>query len=323
MNKPQPLDILIDHLKNDCHIDIDSSLEKQQLICYGYYHGYKGYRFFTKPTTLIPFENFSQLVAIIEYDNSLKSILYPVLMFLETALKNIVCNIVVQNLENATFECVFQNKMNDNTANAPLQQKRLQLKNRIYGSLSSQYKKEEHKENQMIRHFYNQGKDVPIWAIFEILSLGDFATFLDCLNTPIRENILNQLRMLDISLDTNCALLSNCIYSLKSLRNAVAHNNVIYDTRFKDRKISKSLKRFLEKETGIHNITLYTLTDYIILVSVLLKHIDFSNERAAELVQQYEYLNQDLYTYITPEIFSTIMYNNTAEKISLLKKYLE
>lgn len=50
-------------------------------------------------------------------------------------------------------------------------------------------------------------------------------------------------------------LLSSMLYTIKSLRNSVAHNNIIFDTRFKDRKISPVLKKWIEKETGIQNIT--------------------------------------------------------------------
>ena len=51
-----------------------------------------GHRFFSKSSNPIPYSNFSEVVAVIEYDNNLKAALYPGLMFIETAIKNIVCN---------------------------------------------------------------------------------------------------------------------------------------------------------------------------------------------------------------------------------------
>ena len=80
------------HLRNDCNIQISGSYQKQQLISYGYYHGYKGYRFIKNRHNQIPYTDFSEVVAVIEYDNNLKSALYSDLMFIETAIKNIVCN---------------------------------------------------------------------------------------------------------------------------------------------------------------------------------------------------------------------------------------
>ncbi len=79
--------------------------------------------------------------------------------------------------------------------------------------------------------------------------------------------------MFDVSIDTNRNLLSSMLYTIKSLCNSVAHNNMFFDTRFKDRKISPVLKKWMEKETGIQNNTLYSLIDYIITVCCLLKRI--------------------------------------------------
>lgn len=189
MNKPQTINGLMRHLRNDRNIKISGSQQKRQLENYGYYHGYKGYRFFKNSSTPIPFTDFSQIVAIIEYDSNIKSILYPHIMFLETSLKNIICNETLQGLNASSFDVVYQNRMNDNISNTSLQLKRLQLKATIYSTLSKHYKVEERKENQMIRHFYNYGKDVPLWAIFEILFLSDLASFFDCLNMNIREKI--------------------------------------------------------------------------------------------------------------------------------------
>ena len=41
------------------------------------------------------------------------------------------------------------------------------------------------------------------------------------------------------------------IYAVKDLRNAVAHNNTIFDTRFQTSRINKRLISLLETEVGI------------------------------------------------------------------------
>ena len=40
------INALMRHLRTDCGITINGSTQKRQLINTGYYHGYKGYRFF-------------------------------------------------------------------------------------------------------------------------------------------------------------------------------------------------------------------------------------------------------------------------------------
>lgn len=322
MSTPQTINGLMRHLRNDCNIQINGSYQKQQLISYGYYHGYKGYRFIKNSYNQIPYTDFSEVVAVIEYDNNLKAALYSDLMFIETAIKNIVCNESVNGLKLGTFEHVYKERMRDNTTNTKLQSKRLKLRNSVYSKLSLRYHDEEGSDNQMIRHFYNRGEDAPLWVVFEILYLSDLASFFECLNEITREHIMTQLNMFDVSIDTNRSLLSNMLYTLKSLRNSVAHNNIIFDTRFKDRKISPILKKWVEKETGIQNITLYSLIDYIIIVCCLLKRIDFSSTRANQLVHAYKKQNQLLQSSVSPAIYAQIIQQNVTQKITALENYL-
>lgn len=169
------------HLRNDCNIKISGSFQKQQLISYGYYHGYKGYRFVKNRHNQIPYTDFSEVVAVIEYDNNLKAALYSDLMFIETAIKSIVCNESVNGLKSATFEYVYKERMKDNISDTKLQSKRLRLRNSVYSKLTDQYRNEEGNDNQMVRHFYNRGDDAPLWVIFEILYLSELANFLNAL----------------------------------------------------------------------------------------------------------------------------------------------
>lgn len=202
MSAPQTINGLMRHLRNDCHIQINGSYQKQQLISYGYYHGYKGYRFVKNSQNRIPYSDFSEVVAVIEYDNNLKASLYSDLMFIETAIKNIVCNESVKGLKLGTFEHIYKERMRDNTSNTKLQSKRLKLRNSVYSKLSTRYHDEEDKDNQMVRHFYGRGEDAPLWVVFEILYLSDLASFFECLNQTSREGILKQLNMFDSAIDT-------------------------------------------------------------------------------------------------------------------------
>ena len=322
MSTPQTINGLMRHLRNNCNIAIRGSFQKQQLVSYGYYHGYKGYRFVRNSRNRIPYSDFSEVVAVIEYDNNLKASLYPCLMFIETAVKNIVCNETVKGLKNSTFEHVYKERMCDNMTNTNLQSKRLKLRNSVYGKLSERYHSEESRDNQMVRHFYNRGEDAPLWVVFEILYLSDLASFFDCLNKTIRENILKQLNMYNFAIDTNSNLLSSMLYTLKALRNSVAHNGIIFDTRFKDRNINTVLKAWVENETGIQNITLYSLIDYIIIACCLLKQVDFSGSRAKTLLDAFKAENARLQGQVGSGIYSLIIQQNVSAKITGLENYL-
>ncbi len=322
MKSPQTINGLMRHLRNDCNVKISGSKQKQQLICYGFYHGYKGYRFMRNSGNRIPYTDFSELVAVIEYDNNIKEALYSNLMFIETSIKNIVCNESVRGLKFGTFDYVFKERMKDNANNINLQSKRLKLRNKVYSVLSSRYRDEGEIDNKMVRHYYSRGEDVPLWVVFEILYLSDLASFFECLNLSTRESIMKQLQMFDVSIDTNRNLLSNMLFTIKALRNAVAHNNAVFDTRFKDRKISSILKKWSEKETGIQNITLYSIIDYIIIICCLLKRIDFSGSRSKKLLNSFKKENAKLLQSINRNIYSDIVPNKVNAKISALEKYL-
>lgn len=311
------------HLREDCNIKIEGKTQKQDLINYGYYHGYKGYRFYQNSRNKIAYTDFKELVAVIVYDNNLKAELYSSLMFLETAIKNIVCNTTVIGLDSSTFDYVYKKRMNDNNGNIDIQKNRLKLRNTVYSMLLQQYSREKNQDNQMVRHFYKKGEDVPLWVIFEIFYLSDLAAFFDCLNIDTRERILKELKIFDNSIDTNRNLLSGIIYTLKDLRNAMAHNGVIFDTRFRCRKINKVLKKWTEKETGINNISLNSLADYIIIICCLLKRIDYTGKIAEDLLITYKSENERLKRALTTDIYNTIIQKNVAEKMNKLAIYLK
>lgn len=82
------------------------------------------------------------------------------------------------------------------------------------------------------------------------------------------------------------------------------------------------LKRWAESETGIQNITLYSLIDYVIIICCLIKRIDFSESRAKELLHQYKAQNILLQNSVATDIYNQIIPQNVAVKLSALDTYL-
>lgn len=58
------------HLRNN-GIAISGSAQKRQLMNTGYFHGYKGYRFFKSSSNGLPFISYDEVYATIQYDSSL------------------------------------------------------------------------------------------------------------------------------------------------------------------------------------------------------------------------------------------------------------
>lgn len=116
-DKAKRIDDLMKHLRDACKIDINGSKEKLQLTQYGYYHGYKGYRFIKQRGNTIPYTNFSQIVAVIEYDSALKKLVYPALMFIEMAVKNFTLEQIVPGMKDNSIDNIYKTKMNDELSN--------------------------------------------------------------------------------------------------------------------------------------------------------------------------------------------------------------
>ena len=110
-------DALMRHLR-DNGISISGSSQKQQLINTGYFHGYKGYRFFVSSSNRLPFTSYNEINATIQYDTKLKSLLYGKMMFIETALKNIALNTIMSEIDSSSIYDMYD-KAISSYKNAP------------------------------------------------------------------------------------------------------------------------------------------------------------------------------------------------------------
>ena len=180
---PKSVDGLMRYLRDKKGISISGSTQKRKLRNIGYYHGYKGFRFIGKSTNAIPYTDFKELMAIYEFDMQLKSLLYPQLMFIETALKNYVLEEILLEGNSDNFNYIYTKLLTDYTrfsAGSGKQKEalklRLSLRDHVYSCLTREYGN----KKEVVQHFYHKDMSVPIWAIFEVLTLGEFGTFFTC-----------------------------------------------------------------------------------------------------------------------------------------------
>lgn len=246
-------DALMRHLR-ESGISINGGKQKRQLINTGYFHGYKGYRFFKNSNRRLPFHLYNEVYATIQYDSNLKALFYSKIMYIETAVKNIALESILVNANSESIQDMYD-KVVSGYNNAPisstteqrkkLQQNKLNLQKSIQTSLANAYQK----NNPRITHFYNNVgySDVPVWALFEIMTMGDFGYLLSCLTFDVRDDISKRLG-LTVSCDTNRQLIYKYIYTLKDLRNAIAHNAVVFDTRFRNIDPTNAMKQCLKLE---------------------------------------------------------------------------
>lgn len=321
------IDGLMRHLRNN-GIEISGSTQKRQLVNTGYFHGYKGYRFFKNSGTRLPFNTYNEVYATIQYDSALKALLYGKIMFIETAVKNIALEGILVNANSESIQDMYD-KVVSSYNNAPdsytldqkkkLQQNKLNLQNSIQASLASAYRK----NNSKITHFYNNigYSEVPIWALFEIMTMGDFGYLLSCLTYDVRDDISKRIG-LNLASDTNRQLVYKYIYTLKDLRNAIAHNAVVFDTRFRDIDPTNAMRECLKNEIGLPYVNFKTIGDYIILICYYLKMLHMSKTEIKAFIREFEKITSDYVSSVNPDVASIVIHPDLAERMNVLKKYI-
>ncbi len=321
-------DALMRHLRNH-GISISGSTQKQQLITTGYYHGYKGYRFFKESNNKIPYRDFSDVYETIKYDTKIKSLCYDKIMFIETAVKNVSLERIMIDANSESIQKMYDavisrynnlhpNANEDEKRNA--QKNKLRLENLIQSNLSKAYSH----NNPKITHFYNNMSysEVPLWALFEILTLGDFAYLLSCLTIDTRDHITSDLGMQVVSIDTNRELIYKYLYTLKDFRNAVAHNSVVFDARFCNINPTRAMKRCLENEFSLPYINFKTIGDYIILICYYLKLLKVSKTEIKAFIRGFETITNDYKSAVDSNVASIVVHPDLQTRLNLVKQAL-
>lgn len=321
------IDGLMRHLR-DNGISISGSVQKRQLRNTGYFHGYKGYRFFGTSLSRLPFTSYNEVYATIQYDSKLKSLLYSKMMFIETAVKNVALESILQYTKSESIQDMYD-KAISSYKNCPsaftseqkkkAQQNKLNLEGAIQSSLTRAYKS----DNPKITHFYNNVgySGVPLWALFEILTLGDFGFLLSCLTFDVRQDISRRLGF-NLSADTDRQLVYKYIYILKDLRNAIAHNSVVFDTRFRNIDPSRAMKRCLEQEIGLPFVNFKSIGDYIILMCYYLKLLGVTRTEIKAFIRDFEKITDEYRNSVDSSVASIVIRPDLSARMTALKNYI-
>ena len=197
--------------------------------------------------------------------------------------------------------------------------KKLSLQKSIQSNLAYAYER----KNPKITHFYNNigYADVPVWALFEIMTLGDFGQLLSCLTFDVRNDISRRLGF-NRAVDTNRELVYKYIYTLKDLRNAIAHNAVIFDTRFRKIDPTRAMKECLKIEIGLPYVNFKTIGDYIILMCYYLKLLKVSKTEIKAFIRKFEKITNDYKNSVSPEVAQIVIHPDLATRMRILKNFV-
>lgn len=316
---PKTLNSLMKHLR-DSGIDINGSTQKRRLKNIGYYHGYKGYRFAGNAANRLPLTDFSQVAALYDFDTQLKALFYPRVMSIETALKNYTLEAVIKDAKSGAFEDIWKKSLTDyrsykGGAYKSAWDRRQRLRGEIDGIIFYN-----HKSRDVIGHFRDADKDIPIWAIFEVMTLGNFGSFYDCLDRRVKTGIVRDLGM-PTNLDSELRL-KDIIFALKDFRNAIAHNGVVLDVRFQSGSINTGVAQLLKQETGVGKIDFTDITDYVVLLVYLMRRMGFTKTECKQLIAGYGAIIERYRAELPFNVFSRIIKTTARGKLSALRQFV-
>lgn len=249
-------------------------------------------------------------------------------MFIETAVKNIALEQILIK-DNSEKISEMLEKAVSSYSNAPsgytsnqrqiLQESKLNLQKSIQSNLASAY----HNRNPKITHFYDTGyADVPIWALFEIMTMGDFGHLLQCLTYDVRDSISRQLGI-NNSCDTDRKLIYQYIYLFKDLRNAIAHNAVVFDTRFRNFDPSKAMRQCLKLEIGVPYVNFDTIGDYVLLMGYFLKLLHVTKTELKAFVREFESITGIYERSVSTGVSSMVIHPDLSARMEILKNYFK
>ena len=151
--------------------------------------------------------------------------------------------------------------------------------------------------------------------------MGDFGFLLSCLTYTVRDDISKRLG-LNLSCDTDRSLVYEYVYALKDLRNAIAHNSVVFDTRFRDFDPSAPMKSCLKNELGLPYVNFKTIGDYIILVCYYLKLLHVSKTEIKAFIREFERITSEYRKVVNPAVAAIVIHPDLAARMQILKNYL-
>lgn len=295
---------------------IAGATHKRALAHIGYFHGYKGYRFSGSAARRIPYSDFDELRAVFDFDSALKAVLYPVLMNLEMSMKNLALVQIQEAAGSSRLNDVYARLMPGDKRNG--RRGKLEVIHASNGVLLDAYKR----DNAIVRHYYDApGEAVPIWALMEVITLGHFSRFLEQLSSSVVNSVAVSWGLKKRDAD----LLPHLVFAIKDLRNCVAHNGTVFDTRFKTAKVRDQVRALLVREMNLPSsasVQFDTITDYLILVVYLARCLSTPKREVGALINRYSALTEELRSRVPRRIFDMIVHTDNRAKVKCMRYWL-
>lgn len=101
------------------------------------------------------------------------------------------------------------------------------------------------------------------------------------------------------------------------MRNAVAHNNTIFDTRFQTNSINRRLLSLLEAEIGTDGLDFKYIEAYVILITYVLRKMGVTKTECKQFINSFADCTDELRVQMSPNVCNQIL--GTQQRAHLLK----
>ena len=160
-----------------------------------------------------------------------------------------------------------------------------------------------------------------MWSLFEIMMMGDFGSLLECLDLQTRDEITKALGM-NLAADTNWELIYKYLYAFKDLRNAIAHNDVIFDARFRRIDPTKAMKDCLQRDIALPFVNFKSIGDYVILTCYYLKNLGVTKTEIKSFIREFEKVTDDYRALVSPAVADIVVRGDLQQRMTILKNYV-
>ena len=125
-----------------------------------------------------------------------------------------------------------------------------------------------------------------------------------------------------MSCDTNRQLIYRYIYALKDLRNAIAHNAVVFDTRFRRFAPDGAMKQCLKLEMGLPYINFKTIGDYIVLMCYYMKLMKVPRTEIKAFIREFEKITERYKKAVNSNVAMIVIHPDIVSRMETVKKFI-
>ena len=106
------------------------------------------------------------------------------------------------------------------------------------------------------------------------------------------------------------------------MRNAIAHNAVVFDTRFRNIDPTSSMKQCLKLEIGLPYVNFKTIGDYIILMCYYLKLLHVSKTEIKAFIRDFERITDEYKNAVNSNVSAMVIHPDLPARMTALKNFL-